>query len=133
MWRTLGSFAFGSALVFLASGCSNEGPAREELGRAHSCPTDRIEIKKRSDVRWSAVSWTPPDEAPSPEVQADPARLAKWKEDQAKTHAPLVKALDAHDVFEVHGCGHDSFVGCIRPAKSNGPNRVSCEVVPMKK
>jgi hypothetical protein len=137
MPRCLLSFASfavpGSVLLVLISGCSNEGPAREEFGRAHSCPLERVEIKKRSDVRWSTVAWSGPGDVPPPEVQADPARLAKWKDDQEKTHAPLVKALDEHDVFEAHGCGHDSFVGCKRPAKSNGPNRVSCEVVAMKK
>lgn len=121
------------AAALLVVGCSHEDSAREEFGRAHSCPTDRVEMKKRSDVRWSTVSWSPPKETPAPEVQADPARLAKWKADQEATYAPLVKSLDAHDVFEAHGCGHDSFVGCIRPARSNGPNRVSCEVVAMKK
>ncbi len=121
-------------LLVAASGCSkNEEYARERFGVMHSCPVDTVTIKKRPDLKWSAVGWSGSNESPPAEVAADPVRLAKWKEDQAKTYEPLIKSLDEHDVYEAHGCGHDGYVGCKTPAKTNGPTpRYVCEVANVK-
>jgi hypothetical protein len=108
--------------------------AREEFARAYSCPEDRVVIKPRPDVRWSTVLFPQLGKsAPPPEVAADPERLAKWKKDQSDADARTAESFDSYDVFEGSGCDHDVLLGCKRPAKSNGVNRILCQIEPLPK
>jgi hypothetical protein len=128
MARLVGPLAIAS-FVLCACG-SPKDAAREEFGRQWSCPLEQVQATPKPDVRWSTLALRPAVTEPSPEVKADPARLAKWKKDQEDSYAPLREALDTFDVFSVTGCGHTTMLGCKRPAKSNGPNRVICQAAP---
>ena len=113
----------------LLSGCQGAASAaKDKFALEYSCPEDRVTVRPRDDIRWSTVALHVPESSPPPEVQKDPARYAKWKADQAEQYAPLRELYDSFDVFEGTGCDHDVLLGCKRPAKSNGPNRVICEI-----
>jgi hypothetical protein len=121
--------AIALATCLAQVGCGNGTPedAREAFARAHSCPEERVHVTPRPDIKWSTVEGLS-REIPPDEVKKDPARLAKWRRDQEEQYAPLRELLDKHNVFEARGCDHDDLVGCVRPAKSNGANRVICQV-----
>ncbi len=123
------------SVVSVASlGCNKTEYARRAFGVKFSCPESSVEIEPRKDVSWSEIVLGRfPAQKPSPEVAADPARLAKWKADQAEETRPLRESLDSAEVFEGKGCGHDALIGCIRPAKVNGSApMVNCEVADEK-
>jgi hypothetical protein len=127
--------AIAAAAVILSAsvaGCESASTAaRNHFARAYSCPEDRVVIKPRDDIKWSTVAMHRSEEKPPPEVAADPARLAKWKKDKDDEYRPLQESFDSFDVFEGTGCDHDVLLGCKRPAKSNGPNRVICMIEPL--
>ncbi|WP_437655660.1 hypothetical protein [Sorangium sp. So ce1182] len=117
------------AVVF-SSGCKRlKTGAREEFGRKHSCPEDRITVRSRDDVKWgSVVLANRPAEAPPDEVKNDPGRLAKWQKDRAEEDAATREGLDDLDVFEVKGCGHEVLMACAHPAGSSGEGVATDEV-----
>ncbi|XXT19530.1 hypothetical protein WME94_55840 [Sorangium sp. So ce429] len=124
------SFLMLLAVVF-SSGCKRlKTGAREEFGRKHSCPEDRITVRSRDDVKWgSIVLANRSAAAPPDEVKNDPGRLAKWQKDQAEEDAATRERLDELDVFEVKGCGHEVFMACAHPAGSSGEGVATYEVV----
>jgi hypothetical protein len=116
------SNAFAFLAVAALVGCkSSSTAALEKFAEEYSCPTDRVTVKPRTDIKWSSVAFVDTRGAPPDEVKKDPQRLAKWEEDQRKQYAPLIESLDEHDVFEARGCDHAMLVGCKRPAKSQTP------------
>ena len=117
--------------VVLSIGCKRlKTGAREEFGRKHSCPEDRITVSSRDDVTWSSlVLASSPAEAPPDEVKNDPGRLAKWHKDRAEEDAATRERLDELDVFEVKGCGHEVLMACAHPAGSSGEGVATDEVV----
>ena len=121
----------GSSLALL--GCSRADDARRQFGVQFSCPEDRVEVRPRTDVKWSSIVYEVPKATPPAELAKDPARLAKWKADQKALYQPLLDSLDSADVFEGEGCSHTALIGCIRLAKRNGPGPlVNCEVASEK-
>jgi hypothetical protein len=90
--------------------------AREQFETKFSCPTDRVELKRRSDLEAAqpTASATPPDE-----VKADPGRYEKWKADQEKSRLLARASASDHQKFEVTGCGHTQVVDC-RPHHAHG-------------
>ncbi len=91
---------------------SKDVGAKEHFATAHSCPEDQVNVKPRPDLDWMEVQIGASLLGPPPEVASDPARLAKWQEDRAKKKA---KQVDEYEVFEVLGCGHHEYLGCIHP------------------
>ncbi|WP_148314293.1 hypothetical protein [Sorangium cellulosum] len=124
------SFLMLLAVVF-SIGCKRlKTGAREEFGRKHSCPEDRITVRSRDDVKWGAIVLAKrPAEAPPDEVKNDPGRLAKWQKDRAEEDAATRESLDELDVFEVKGCGHEVFMACAHPGGGAGEGVATDEVV----
>jgi hypothetical protein len=118
-------------LVMLSgAGCKRlKTGAGEDFAKRYSCPEDRVEVRERTDVKWSTVVLGGrAREAPPAEVKDDPERLAKWNADRADKDAETRKRLDDLDVFQVSGCGHDELVACAHPADGDGvaTDRVVC-------
>lgn len=114
--------ALAFALV-LAACVQVETGARARFGMIYSCPDDRVQVKPRTDLQWGALRsrlLPEPANVPDPEVAADPARLAKWQEVQTETRARKTEAYNDFDVFEVEGCGHKAFLGCLHPRNYRG-------------
>ena len=104
--------------------------AREDFAARYSCPEDRVEVKERSDLqpvqalgKANEVPATPPDE-----VKRDPARYAKWQQDQADRRESKLARYIGYEVIEVNGCGHTDILVCHHPSGSKGGTRTA-EVV----
>lgn len=105
---------------------STEKGAKEEFSKAFTCPTDRVEVHARKDLRWSALTRGPP--RPPEELAGDPGRLALWMETEEKSRA----RADETDVFEGSGCEHKVLLGCSHPPAPEGGtlmNRVTCVTI----
>jgi hypothetical protein len=117
-------------VVLSSTGCKRlKTGAREDFAERYSCPEERVEVRERTDVKWSTVVLGgATQEAPPAEVKDDPARLAKWNADRAEKDAETRKSLDNLDVFQVSGCGHDELVACAHPRDGEGvaTDRVVC-------
>lgn len=111
----LGPRVVGVVIVALSgstAACySPDDEARDDFSRAFSCPKNGIVLRKRSDLDAYALAHGGGGaRKPSPEVAADPQRLAVWQADQQKSRdfwnsrGPVV--------FEVKGCGHETLYGC---------------------
>ena len=126
-------------LMSLAVGACkrNQTGALEHFATRYSCPEDRVTVRARPDVKFG--QHTLGDErvpAPPDELKGDPARVAKWREDQAKGgQAKLREHYDSLDVFEVHGCNHEALMACNHPGNAKGggidTSRVSCTEAPL--
>src|SRR4051812_11751883 len=107
--RLLALVVFG-LLAALNSGCQqDEAVARESFARSKSCPIERVVVKARPDLKASALQR---GSAPSPEVAADPIRLAEWKKNDAEDRAKR-DALHG-DIVEVTGCSETALYDCYR-------------------
>jgi hypothetical protein len=89
-------------------GCeSYDHATKVAFEQAYTCPTDRVTVTYRADLRWhdvqSGVADTPP-----PEIAADPARLALW---QAKQDS-YAEWNNRNYVYEAAGCDHHALFGC---------------------
>ncbi|WP_437276519.1 hypothetical protein WME90_35475 [Sorangium sp. So ce375] len=117
-------------VVLSSTGCKRlKTGAREDFAERYSCPEERVEVRERTDVKWSTVVLgAGTQEAPPAEVKDDPARLAKWNADRTEKDAETRKSLDNLDVFQVSGCGHDELVACAHPRDGEGvaTDRVVC-------
>ncbi len=133
-----------NGLVWLVLGCAGvvsastacrrlSTGARDRFGIEYSCPEDRITVRSRSDIDYGdrVLAGLAP-EAPSREVSGDPARLAKWRDDQAAEHARIRAECDDYSVFQVTGCGHEELLACAHPSDSEGTylGVVTCAKVP---
>ena len=127
------------ALSLAAFGCKRLSTgAREEFGKAYSCPEDRVEVKARDDLTWSSLlSSGPSEEVPPDDVAKDPARRAKWQQDRDDAQQSLNHSVDSRvDVYQAIGCGHDVLMGCWHPGGSGGrwsASRVTCNLRPPKR
>jgi hypothetical protein len=133
-----------NGLVLLAVGCAGvvsastactrlSTGARDSFGVEHSCPEDQITVRSRSDVDYGErVLARLAPETPSREVSGDPARLAKWRDDQAARRARTGAEFSAYSVFQVTGCGHEELLACAHPSDSEGTylGVVTCAKVP---
>lgn len=108
-----------AVVLALATACQSfEGGARESFSTGNTCPADRVEVRARGDVKYSA---TLPRREPPADIKADPGRLKMWEEQEAKS----TRAQDdACEMYEARGCGKQSLLCCRRPPKH--VNRVSC-------
>ncbi len=96
------SLVVASCLALLACR-SSTSVARENFGKKHSCPDDRITVTAHPELTWNALVRSPA--TPPADVAADPGRLAKWQAD----HAPVDPGFD---IYEASGCDHREYYGC---------------------
>jgi hypothetical protein len=100
---------------------------RETFEKKWSCPAERVDLVLRTGVDF--MQYHPfRSKKPTDEVKNDPARLAKWNDDQAADLAQHRRFLVERRLFEVRGCGHVEFQDC-RPHHSKGavyPNVADC-------
>ena len=74
-------------------------------------------MRVREDLKPGQILGTAADANPTPpdEVKKDPARLAKWQQDQAERRKRQSSTYSDYDVFEVSGCGHSDPSPAITP------------------
>jgi len=109
---------FFFACLSLLSCKSMETGARESFSKAHTCPEERVEVRRRADVTRGQLRKRP---KPSAEIQADPGRLKMWEAEQERIN----KNIDGMcDIYEARGCGYQELLCCTRPPKHM--DRVSC-------
>ena len=118
--------------ITLGLGCKRlKTGAQEQFAQKYSCPEARVEVRPRTDLRWSdVVGVTASDTTPPVEVKSDPERLAKWKKDREDQARETRERLDEIDVFEARGCDHSELLGCWHPGNEEGniqTNEVSCQ------
>lgn len=107
----------------LLLGCTSvEDGAKENYAQAYSCPMERVEIRKRPDIRPSQVSIGGPPKPPA-DVAADPGRLAVWQRDENERAAKLD---DYETVYELRGCDHQVLWVCARATSHVGGNGIAC-------
>jgi len=103
-----------AAAALVLAGCQSlESGAREDFSSANTCPLERVEARKRTDLRPSDLKG---QKTPSKEIAADPDRLRMWRDEQATLAA---QANDGHEVIEVRGCGHTELDDCHRSSKGS--------------
>ncbi len=111
-------FSFLALSLCVTSCKSYEAGAKESFSEHHTCPLDRVEVRRRSDLKLSAFQGGM--EAPA-DIKSDPGRLKMWEEKQEKSRESTDAACE---MWEAKGCGFREFECCRRPAKH--ANRVSC-------
>lgn len=113
------TYGFTLTMMFGLGSCKPLATgAQEHFAKEFSCPLNRVEVTKRSDLRISNYFPKLPTGEPPSEVAADPERLAKWIVDQA-SHS--LGAIDENmDVYRVVGCDHEVIMGCAHPQSHDG-------------
>ncbi len=127
----MGSIRIAFGCVLLVAGCKEPRVgALETFAKKYSCPEAQVTVKSRTDLD-AATEMSPNFETkPSDEVKNDPARFAKWTQDQEKVHATWAAGFSGYEMFQVTGCGHDIIYACHHPNGTRGsyrPEQVSCE------
>ena len=107
MARTVTGVAM-AALLFVAGCDSKEDGARKHFSRDVTCPTDRVDVRARPDLRPSMWFF---ETKPPADVAKDPDRLRMWQAAQDRVRESMD---DDDDVYEAHGCGHEKLYGCHR-------------------
>jgi hypothetical protein len=86
------------------------GTAKKAFANSFTCPSDRVELRARNDIRGSMFVSHP---QPGAEISSDPARYAIWQKKEAE------KDRDADSggnygvfYFDVRGCGHQVLYEC---------------------
>ncbi|HEY8076026.1 MAG TPA: hypothetical protein VIF62_17990 [Labilithrix sp.] len=74
---------------------------------------------KPTDLDPAAVLDHTTARNPPPEVAADPGRLAKWNDDQAKRRAASRNMYSGYSLFDVSGCSHTELLSCHRMKSSH--------------
>lgn len=74
------------------------GGAKSQFASDYTCPPERISVVERSEPRVNE------HRQPPPEVLADPARLAHFREQERKEDA--MEGSGPVTFYEVDGCGH---------------------------
>jgi len=112
-------------------GCKEKSTgALETFATANSCPEDQVTVKPRPDLDPETVMERASEARPSAEVAADPARLAKWTQDQDERRESRASSYGGYEMFEVSGCGHTTVYACHHPHSLKGGTRedqVSCD------
>jgi hypothetical protein len=90
--------------------------ARSVFKGTFYCPDDRVQARRREDLRPSAALSR---ERPPADVAADPERLRMWRREQREER----ESEDSlNEIYEVSGCGHEDLYAC-RGTRGGG---VSC-------
>jgi hypothetical protein len=126
------------AVLAMTSACKRlKTGAREHFSTEYSCPEDRVTVQDRDDLKYGDFVVTQQrEEAPSDEVQRDPARLAKWRSDVSAKREELRRDLNLNlDMFDVRGCDHRALLGCCHSSTADGSmnmGEVDCSEAPSK-
>jgi hypothetical protein len=102
--------------IMTASCKPTTGHARAVFATTHTCPANRVVATQRDDLSAHDVLFG--SSRPPREVATDPARLAMWRQQQAKSQASV---NNRYRVFEVLGCNIHVLSACHRMKSS-----VSC-------
>jgi hypothetical protein len=92
-------------VFYLAFSSPYERIVTKQFSLDAACPTERITLKARSDLKpYDLIFGAQPIIAPPAEIKDDPARLAVWQEGQAKNQANQDDWNNQSAVFEMEGC-----------------------------
>jgi hypothetical protein len=108
-----GVLAFFAVLVLSAG--SVQTAVKEKFSFDFTCPVERIEVRDRSDIKPSDFKVKDPPPLPPPEVAADPARLALWRErnPDRRSDVDFDNLLDIdNSVEEARGCNRKAMYRC---------------------
>lgn len=123
-----------SCSALLASCQSLPDGAKEEMAARWTCPPERITTVTREDLvagELMAAATTP---EPSPEVAADPGRLAYFREERKKHAEKVADAYSSFVVIEAKGCDQQQLLACAKKQKVRaGSSSVTCSDLPMPK
>jgi hypothetical protein len=102
----------GISLMLCLGAClwstSRIDTARAGFRSAFYCPDDRLQARRREDLRPSDAKRA---ERPPAELANDPERLGMWRSEQRENR----EFEDSYDeIYEVNGCGHDELYACHR-------------------
>jgi hypothetical protein len=114
--------SFCAAALLTACGAPSASAVRQGFSISETCPLERVHVQEADP---SAIDGPPSDNEtlagrPSPEVAADPERLALWKE---RTEERWAARSDVH-VYDIEGCGITTRRVCWRAG-----TRGRCETV----
>jgi hypothetical protein len=119
--RALAALTTTSAVLVA---CSDKSIARDDFERSFTCPTDRLTVTGRNDLKPRDLAIR--QEVPPKDIAADPERLALWK----KTEASRTSEYDGNNVVQVQGCSHEVFYICGDLRVSVGATRHGCMRAP---
>jgi hypothetical protein len=109
---TLTSFIAVPAIILLvtAPGCTSvEDGAKDEFSETYTCPPERVEVRKRSDLKATDVEGHSAAGQPPAEIAADPGRLQMWQKEQREKDD---NENSYHTVVEARGCDHQVLYTC---------------------
>jgi hypothetical protein len=98
--------------VVVTSCASLSGEAKSEFARAASCPPDRVTVEPRPGLQSPLLGESPP-----PDVAADPARVAFWRQQREAKRRELFGECEW---FESSGCGRRDTYCCEHPSGDHG-------------
>jgi hypothetical protein len=87
-------------------GTSRIDAARKGFKYTFYCPDDRIQARRREDLRPSDARRR---ERAAADVAADPERLRMWRREQREDSA---QEDSRSEIYEVSGCGHEELYEC---------------------
>lgn len=120
-------FALAAALAAVSACKALDEGAKEELSHRYSCPMERVQVRRRTDVKpYDLAFGRLGPSKPSDEVAADPGRLALWEKDEREKRS---RWNSSFEVYEVRGCGHQVLYSCAHPTDTDGGTlvgQVSC-------
>lgn len=116
-----------AALVLGGGACpSLERGAKEQFSTDLTCPEDRIEVRRRPELKPYDVAHPRPPEPPA-DVRSDPGRLAMWQKNQEDTR----DTQNRHKVLEARGCGQSRLYICDTYAThSSTQSPIGCSEIP---
>jgi hypothetical protein len=120
----------GVIIVMTSSSCYEQwyrDLALETFVKAHTCPSGRVRVKARADLK--ASQFLPPPVAPPPEVAADPERKALWDAVQLKRANDVD---DRYSMYEVEGCGIREVLACNARTKAPSCHRDDVQLAPTR-
>jgi hypothetical protein len=109
---TLGTIIAVPAIILLATapGCTSvEDGAKDEFSETYTCPPQRVEVRKRTDLKATDVEGSFAANQPPAEVAADPGRLQMWQKEQREKDD---NENGYHTVVEARGCDHQVLYTC---------------------
>jgi hypothetical protein len=110
-------------------GCGDLGEdARAQISEEWSCPLEKIELQIRDDVDPGAMLIEELAKLKAPaDIQADPARLAIFREKNEKDAESGIRFARTKTVVDVQGCGKSKRMYCRRRSqKQIGQRWHSC-------
>jgi len=108
----------------LAVGCALSDNARATFAAHHFCPSERVVVTERPDLKHPAHVAGYEMPPPPPDIQADPDRLALYMKEANRVQRPAREVDDGETYFEVKGCGDSELYRCSSLRSGNKGNHV---------